>query len=261
MAGGAGPSAIADSAAVDVPTARELLEEIHKRISRVEIAAIVRQLEVKAGVFAQRLGPDSIDRADEAALREVLGCVFVARRKAGAVLGARPASELRDAIATLLYGGGGVGARLEAFTTQIDLPELCAGELAGELLHFTDPGRHWLCSRFIYNAHTRTGALPLVVSEDYDLDSDGLGEHYERTGVAIRSLDISTETSSFRVDGGGPLATDLFLVCAYGVYMNTVLGLKMSQEFNSLVPPLPQLASRLLGTHRMIPIAPTSGGS
>jgi hypothetical protein len=257
MSGAAGPPAIADAVAVDIPTARELLEEAHKRITREEIAAIVRQLEAKADLFADRLGRDAIERADETVLREVLDCVFVARRKAGAVLGARPATDLRDAIAALLYGDDCAGARLEAFCARVDLPELCAAELGGELLHFTHPDRYWLCSRFVYNAHTRTGALPLLVSEDYDLEADGAAESYERTGVAIRSLDASVETSSFRVAGGGPLATDLFLACVYGVYMNTVLGLKMSQEFNSLIPPLPQLARRLLGTHRMVP---TTGG-
>lgn len=251
MAGGAGPATLGGPVAVDVPTARELLEETHKRISREEIAAIVEQLRVKARVFAERLGPAAIEHADEAALREVLGCIFVARRRAGAVLGARPAGELRDAIAALLYGDGAVGERVEAFCPQIELPPLSAVELAGELLHFSDPERHWLCSRFIYNADTRTGALPLVVSEDYDLEAGGVGESYERVGVAIRSVDESSEASSFRPEGGGMLGTDVFLVCVYGVYMNTVLGLKMSQEFNALIPPLPQLARRLLGTHRM----------
>lgn len=249
MAGGAGP--LTDPVGVDVPTARELLEEVHKRITREEIAAIVEELRVKARAFADRLGPEAIERADEAALREVLGWVFVARRRASVVLGARPAGELRDAIAALLYGDGAVGERLEAFCPLIDLPPLRAAELAGELLHFSDPERHWLCSRFVYNADTRTGALPLVVSEDYDLEAGGVGESYERVGAAIRSVDDSSEASSFRSDGGGMLATDVFLVCVYGVYMNTVLGLKMSQEFNALIPPLPQLARRLLGTHRM----------
>jgi len=258
MSGGAGPSTLGGTVAVDVPTARELLEEVHKRIDREQITAIVHELELKSRLFAERLGPDAIRDADETVLREVLGCVFVARRRASAVLGTRPASELRDAINMLLYGDDAVGERLEAFCGKVDLSGLCAAELAGELLHFTQPDRYWLCSRFVYNAQTRTGALPLLVSEDFDLEADGTGAGYERAGIAIRSLDDSAETSSFRVDGGGTLATDLFLVCVYGVYMNTVLGLKMSQEFNSLIPPLPQLARRLLGTHRMAPT--TAGG-
>ena len=251
MAGGSGPQAFADDVAVDVPTARELLEEAHKRITREEIAAVVDRLAVKARGFQARLSPEAIDQADETALREVLRSIFVSRRRAGAIFGPRPASELRETIAQLLHGDAPVGERVEGFCALVDLPAPSAVELAGELLHFCDPERHCLCSRFIYNADTRTGALPLLVSEDYDLEGDGTGTTYERIGAAMRSVDASAEASSFRPQGGGALGTDVFLACVYGVYMNTVLGLKMSQEFNALIPPLPQLARRLLGVHKM----------
>ena len=251
MAGGAGPLTFSDDVAVDAPTARELLEEVHSRISRVELAGIVELLEAQSGLLRARLGPDAIAGADESAIREVLRVIFVSRRRVGAVFGARPAQELRAAIEALLYGAAPVHERLAAFGAHVELPELAAAELAGELLHFSDPERHWLCSRFVYNADTRTGALPLLVSEDYELEGDGIGATYARLGPALRALDASSEASSFRPRGGGALATDVFLACVYGVYMNTVLGLKMSQEFNALVPPLPQLARRLLGVHRM----------
>lgn len=251
MAGGAGPLTIAQDVAVDAPTARELLEEVHARITREEIAAIVELLEVKAKGFRARLGPEAIGAADEATLREVLRSVFVSRRRVGAVFGPRPATELRETIAALLYGDGPVPERLQTFCGRIDLPELAAAELAGELLHFCDPEQRWLCSRFVYNAETRTGALPLLVSEDYELEGDDIGATYERLGPAMLAVDASSEASSFRPQGGGALATDVFLACVYGVYMNTVLGLKMSQEFNALIPPLPQLARRLLGVHKM----------
>lgn len=251
MAGGAGPQVFAEDVAVDVPTARELLEEAHKRITREEIAAVVDRLGVKARGFQARLGPEAIREADETALREVLRSIFVSRRRAGAIFGSGPASGLRETIAQLLHGDATTGERVEAFCEQVDLPTPRAVELAGELLHFCDPERHCLCSRFIYNPDTRTGALPLLVSEDYDLEGDGTGTTYERIGAAMRSVDASAEASSFRPQGGGALGTDVFLACVYGVYMNTVLGLKMSQEFNALIPPLPQLARRLLGVHKM----------
>jgi len=251
MAGGAGPQLVADDAAVDAPTARELLEEIHRRITQEEIADLVRMLETKAQGFQARLGLAVIDTADETAIREVLRSCFVSRRRVGAILGVEPAAALRDTIARLLHGDGPVGARLEAFCAAVDLPPALAAELGGELLHFCAPDRHWLCSRWIYNADSRTGALPLLVCEGYDLEADTLRERYDRLGAAVASLDDSAEAGSFRPRGGGALATDVFLACVYGVYMNTVLGLKMSQEFNALVPPLPQLARRLLGVQKM----------
>ena len=252
MAGGAGPLTMGgDDVGVDAPTARELLEEVHSRITGEQIGEVVALLESKSRGFRARLRAEAIVAADEATLREVLRSIFVSRRRVGAIFGVRPAQEVRDMIAELLHGDAAVGDRLASFCRQVDLPELAAAELAGELLHFYDPAQHWLCSRFVYNVHTRTGALPLLIDEGYELEGDGIGESYERIGAAIRSLDASAEASSFRPQGGGALATDVFLACVYGVYMNTVLGLKMSQEFNSLIPPLPQLARRLLGVHKM----------
>lgn len=251
MAGGAGPLTLGADVGVDAPTARELLEEVHSRITREQIGEVVALLESKARGFRARLHPEVIVAADESTLREVLRSIFVSRRRVGAIFGTRPAEEVRDMIAELLHGDAAVHDRLASFCRQVDLPELAAAELAGELLHFYDPEHRWLCSRFIYNADTRTGALPLLVDEGYELEGDGIGATYERIGAAISSLDASSEASSFRPQGGGALATDVFLACVYGVYMNTVLGLKMSQEFNALIPPLPQLARRLLGVHKM----------
>ena len=40
------------------------------------------------------------------------------------------------------------------------------------------------------------------------------------------------------------------LACVYAVYMYTVLRLRMTQEFNRIVPELPDLVRRLLGVYR-----------
>jgi hypothetical protein len=100
----------------------------------------------------------------------------------------------------------------------------------------------------MWSTQSRTGALPLLIGEDYDLEADGLGATYERVSEALSALDASPEAAAFRVGGGGRLGTDVLLACTYGVYMRTVLGLKMTQEFNALVPPIRDLVRRLLGT-------------
>jgi hypothetical protein len=51
--------------------------------------------------------------------------------------------------------------------------------------------------------------------------------------------------------GGGPYGIDVFLACVYAVYMYTALRLRMTQEFNKVVPPLPQLVRRLLGVWKL----------
>lgn len=241
-----------DAGVLDAPTVQELLGEIHARISPEEIGDLLGALRRKADSFAAVLEAGSIGHAGPDDLRAVLRSVFATRRRVSAVLGARPHEHLRDHIAGLLYGDAPLHERFDRFCAGVDgLGELQAAELAAELLHFTDPETHALWARWVWNPATRTGALPLLVSEDCDLEADGPGATYARVADAISALDASNEAASFRRDGSGSLGTDVFLVGAYSVYMTTVLGLKMTKEFNAIVPPLPDLARRLLGVHGM----------
>jgi hypothetical protein len=58
--------------------------------------------------------------------------------------------------------------------------------------------------------------------------------------------------SGFTSSGAkGLFGIDVFLACVYAVYMYTVLRLRMTQEFNKVVPELPELVRRLLGVYRM----------
>ncbi|MHB1835420.1 MAG: hypothetical protein ACYCXW_10675 [Solirubrobacteraceae bacterium] len=232
---------------VDVPTAKELIEQIHQHLAVAELAALVRELERKAAAMSELLLAPGLDSSR---VRAALEWTFVARRRASAVMGSRSDRELAAWVGDLLSADDPLPARFERFCAAAGtLAVQSAAELAGELLHFTGPDRHWLWSRWIWSPEDRTGALPLLIGEGYDLEADGLGAGYERVGEAIGALDSSPEAGAFRPAGGGRLGTDVLLACTYSVYMRTVLGLKMTQEFNALVPPMAQLVRRLLGTH------------
>ncbi len=233
---------------VDVPTAKELIEQIHQQVSIDELAALVDELATKVAAMRRLLMAEDLDANG---VRTALEMTFVARRRASAIMGARSEQELVAWVRDLLDDRRPLAARFERFCAQAEpLAEYPAAELASELLHFSSPEHHWLWSRWIWNPESRTGALPLLIGEDYDLEADGLGAGYERVSQALEALDTSPEASAFRIRGGGRLATDVLLACTYSVYMRTVLGLKMTQEFNALVPPMAHLVRRLLGTHR-----------
>jgi hypothetical protein len=51
--------------------------------------------------------------------------------------------------------------------------------------------------------------------------------------------------------GPEPWNLDVLLACVYCVYLYTVTRLRMTQEFNKVIPPLPDLARRFLGVHRL----------
>jgi hypothetical protein len=55
----------------------------------------------------------------------------------------------------------------------------------------------------------------------------------------------------FSDSGKGLFGTDVFLACVYAVYMYTVFRIKLSQEFNRILPELSELAQRVLGVYKM----------
>lgn len=247
MAGAAGPVAVGTAPQVDVPTAKELIEQIHEHIDVAEIGALAGELRAKSEQLSELLGAG---RLDGERIRRGLAWTFVGRRRASAIMGARSDAELAAWTSDLLRGDDPVAMRLERFCAAAGpLAGGAAAELAAEWLHFTAPDRHWLWSRWIWSAESRTGALPLLIGEEFELEADGLGASYTRVCQALDALDTSPEAGAFRPREGGRFGTDVLLACTYGVYMRTVLGLKMTQEFNALVPPLGQLARRLLGTY------------
>lgn len=249
---------VVGSQVVDTGTAEEFMREAMAKANGAEFDGIVEQLEQKAAGFGALLGhpgaPRSLEHAD---LRRILRSTFGTRRKADALLAVIGPDRLAGAIDDLLHGPGELSERVLAFDRVVmaDFPDP-AFDLPGELLHFTWPDRYWLWSRWMWDPRTSTGALSLVTSDDYDLDAPDRGAGYLRVGEALAFVNETgrqvgfTEFGQATRTGAGLFGVDVFLACVYAVYMYTVLRLRMTQEFNKIVPELPDLVRRLLGVHR-----------
>ncbi len=235
---------------VDTPSAQEFQREIASRVSAGELAAIAADLDRKSRALRELLAPGAAP-LDRAALRQVLRWVFATRRRADAILDAAGPEGLGAAIAALLDPAAPVTGRVDAFAA------FAAGlpgggfDLAGELLHFTDPGRYWLWTRWVWDPATETGALRLVTTDDIDLAGASPGETYLTVGRATAFVDETGKAAGFTGAGPGLFGADVFLAAVYGVYLFTVLRMRMTQEFTRLVPPLPDLMRRLLGVRHL----------
>ncbi len=64
-------------------------------------------------------------------------------------------------------------------------------------------------------------------------------------------VDETGKAAGFTAAGPGLSALDVLLAAVYGVYMYTVLRMRMTREFNRVVPPLPDLVRRLLGVYHL----------
>ena len=236
---------------VDTQSAEEFMRETLENVSRDELISVAALLDGKAAGFAALLGapgqPRTLERDD---LRRILRSIFATRRKADTILDGVGPGRLGVAIDDLLHGPGVVTERFAAFdAVLVDHPEP-AFDLPSELLHFTFPDRWWLWTRWMWDPRAGTGALALVTVEDFDLDAPDRAEGYLRVGEAMAFVNETGKAVGFTDLGSGLFGADVFLACVYAVYMYTVLRLRMTQEFNRIVPELPDLVRRLLGVYR-----------
>jgi hypothetical protein len=236
---------------VDTSSALEFQREIEARTSPDELAAIAADLTRKSDALRELLAPGAA-RPDRAALRQVLRWVFGARRHADKILDAIGPESLGAAITRLLDPGEALAVRFDAFDAVFTGLPGPGFDLPGELLHFASPGQYWLWTRWLWDPSTKTGALPLVTTEDIDLASGASrGEVYLTIGQATAFVDETGKAAGFTGAGAGLFGTDVYLAAVYGVYMYTVLRMRMTNEFNRLLPPLPDLVRRLLGVYHL----------
>lgn len=221
------------------------MQQVLLKISEEELEQIVVAAERKAERFRELFGDGAPTRdALEAAFKMMFGL----RRKGSALIDQVGAERMCGLVADLL-GSGPVPDRLDRFVEALPQHGEIAAEVATELLHFTAPADHWLWTRWMWDPRTETGALRLVTMDDFDLAGATAGQTYVRVGQAMAFVGETGHAIGFA--GRAPFGLDVFLACVYGIYMYTVLRMRMTQEFNHVVPQLPELARRLLGVHRL----------
>ena len=69
-------------------------------------------------------------------------------------------------------------------------------------------------------------------------------------GRAVAFVHEVGDAAGFQKISRNVFGTDVYLCCVYVVYAYTVLKMRMTQEFNKVMPGLPEFCRRLLGVHR-----------
>lgn len=235
---------------VDTQAAEEFMGEVLARVSEADLVAIAGTCRAKADGFAALLADGRAASLDRDGLRRVLRSVFATRRRADAILDAIGAERVAHAVDELLHGAAPLPERVERFDEVLaEFPDQ-AFDLPGELLRFTYPDRYWSWTRWMWDPRIETGSLRLVTMEEFDLTGDGRGDTYLRVGEAVAFVHETGRAAGFTAGGSDAFAIDVFLASVYAVYLYTVLRMRMTQEFNKVVPDLPDLVRRLLGVYR-----------
>lgn len=239
---------------VDTEVALDFMREILSRLDRADLSAMTGDLEAKS-CWARQLLDDQAGRSpgdsdgQQAAFR-LLRAFFPSRRRAREMVEVLGGGALLGATRRLVGDEGTLGVRVESFVSNLVPFEEVAADLAWELLHLYDPSRYWLWNRWVWSERTETGALRLLTSEDVDLWGENPLATYQKVGAAMAVVHDTVRAVGMVEES--PYGLDVFLANVYGVYMYTVLRMRMSQEFNRIVPELPSLARRLLGIHERV---------
>ena len=234
---------------VDTATAQEFEAQVGRRLPAEERAAIGRLLQAKAARFHTLLGEGRAAGRSPDELRRLFRGIFGVRGRADA-LAAQLGDRLPAEVDALLHGDDELPARFRRFHELVRGVPGLGFDLPAEILHFTYPDRYWLWTRWVWDPRTQTGALRLVVEDDVDLGGEDAATTYLKVGEASAFVEATGKAAGFASAAPGLLGTDLFLACVYGVYMFTVLRMRMTTEFTRIVPELPELVRRLLGVHR-----------
>jgi hypothetical protein len=263
---------------VDVETAQEFMAATLEKVAGEELNVIETELQDKGRRMRAMLRPEGLPSLTEDQLYHLLRTVFATRRRASAILVEVGSEPMQAAISDLLQGPETVEFRFQRFVDAMTgffgdvrvlrpkkssdsraresaeeaaLKENVFCDLGSELLHFTNPEEHWLWTRWIWDPRAGTGAMPLVTMEACDLQGSTVGETYLKIGLASAFVKATGEAAGFARLGTGPYGLDVFLACVYVVYMYTTLRMRMTQEFNQIVPQMPELIRRILGVWKL----------
>jgi hypothetical protein len=237
---------------VDTETAQEFMRQALEMLELPEMEGIAHELELKSRGFQEVLAPAALTDLPDDRLRGLLRSIFATRRRAPEVIATVGAERLRSELTNLLHGGEHVVARIDRFDDALSgIEPAIRRDIAGEALHFYNPARHWLWTRWMWDPDLATGALPLVTMQEFDLHGSTAGQTYLKVGTAVAFVNQTGRAVGFTRYGSEEFGIDVYLACVYGIYLYTITRLRMTQEFNKVIPPLPQLVRRLLGTHRM----------
>ena len=241
---------------VDIEAAKEFMKETLSRVSREELTAIAADLETKASFFQQHLHPGRINQLTEAELTEIFRSVFSTRRHYKSITETQTHEELLQQLNALLHGEGTVEARFSRFVEGVKGGETyIKTDFAGELLHFYNPESHWMWSRWMWDPAKKTGSIALVTTEGFDLQGEDVGEVYMKVGQGVAFVHSVAEAADFQFIRRSLFGTDVFLACVYVVYAYTVLRMRMTQEFNKVMPGQTEFTRRLLGVYKLPHVA------
>lgn len=236
-----------------------------ERLTETEggIEPLLQALGAKQRRFTEVLAAEAMDGLGIEDLEGLLEQVFTARRRLYPLLEALGGVRVAAAVNGLLFGEGQVGDRIRLFAEAMPVAagedrearrlaakqRRAATDFAAELLHFRDPVKYPLMTRWVWDRSTMTGALrEFLRGADHlrEIPFDMSPELYE--GARKWLAERIAERGIYR---DVPFWIDLVLAQAYVGYLRSVAEGNLGGDFGRGVSPLEQLR-KLLGVDQPV---------
>ncbi|MCF6360153.1 MAG: hypothetical protein L3J29_05245 [Cyclobacteriaceae bacterium] len=239
------------SQVIDMHVCQEFMKETLGRIEKEDLVEIASLLEVKSAFLQENLHQVELPTLTKEELTAIFKTIFITNRKVKLMFETYSLEEYKTSFYKLLYDEKPVKERFQNFMdSHKKLDTYLRYDLAGELLHYNNPDKYWLWNRWVWDPEINTGALPLVVSEEFNLSAATYSEMYMNVGKAITFVHAMAEAVEFQFINRSLFGTDVYLSCVYVIYAYTVFKVKMTDEFNKVMPPLAEFSKRILGVHQ-----------
>lgn len=210
----------------------------------------VSALAFKSSLFREALAPDRLAALDEDTFIGL--CAFIApvRRRLGAYLAGSGFAPVHEQVTRLLDGAqdtSGADERMNAFQEAFPSGRdfRWVRDLAAELLHYRDPERYPLMTRWVWDRQANTGVLREIWhAEDIDHLTLDVPDRFE-TFLVLRE-----ELAGFLAENGVFRDTLYYidLLCAqiYSEYISSQGGSFLRTDFSSEADPM-EFTRRMLG--------------
>lgn len=222
------------------------------------IQACLDSLNAKQGLFAGALGPETIDQLGPGQIERLLETVFTARRRIYPALENLGEPRAATLIKDLIGGASPLTQRMQAFANSMPVPpgenretiraagkvRRAAWDFAAEMLHFSDPVKYPLMTRWVWDQATMSGALREFIRGADTMSGIQFGSAPELFEGARKWLaDRVAEQGIYR---DVPFWIDLVLAQAYANYFRSMAEGNLGGDFGRGAKPQEQLR-KLLG--------------
>jgi hypothetical protein len=202
------------------------------------VEAYVEALRIKSALFRDMLGA----RLELPAFKVLCAHMSTVRRRIGPYLDADRFGELRARIERLLQGREDTStadARVAGFCAAFpdDREHRWVRDLATELLHYVDPERYPLMSRWVWDARTNTGVIREIWhAEDVDRITIGVPDGYA-TFLMLRE-DLAQYLAANGVFRDVLFYVDVLTAQVYADYISERGGTYLRTDFASPEDPM-----------------------